>query len=83
MFFPDDAIRGAAQSELVGWAAVEAYARDSSTLAGQIPLGTVVTGSVRYFMVSPFALHLVTSCKYTSKPGFTTHHMIICLSCSL
>jgi hypothetical protein len=42
MFFPDDAIRGAAQSELVGWAAVEAYARDSSTLVGQIPLGTVV-----------------------------------------
>jgi hypothetical protein len=56
MFFPDDAIRGAAQSELVGWAAVEAYACDSSTLAGQIPLGTVVTGSVRYFMVSPFVL---------------------------
>lgn len=82
MFFPDDAIRGAAQSELVGWAAVEAYARDSSTLVGQIPLGTVVTGSVMYFMVSPFALHLVTSCKYTSKPGFTTHHMIICLRCA-
>jgi hypothetical protein len=83
MFFPDDAIRGAAQSELVGWAAVEAYARDSSTLVGQIPLGTVVTGSVMYFMVSPFALHLVTSCKYTSELSFTTHHMIIYLSCSL
>jgi hypothetical protein len=39
MFFPDDAIRGAAQSELVGWAAVEAYARDSFDFGGANSFG--------------------------------------------
>jgi hypothetical protein len=59
MFFPNDAVRVAALSELVGrWVAVEAYACNSWTLAGLIPSGTVVTRSVRYSMVFHLSLSI-------------------------